>query len=247
MIRAVGNHCSIPVRFLLSHCALEVKFVEDFRRIPLGDINLERQLYLDSPQTDRASFRRKRSSVRIVRSAKVDNREFTVAMYQGDNAEREWKEDVERYMDIRHESILQLYGTVRCKNIWAAVFHGADLIPFIDFLKMVWHCPILTCYVYGYVTHLRHSADRYLRSTFGRETADCTVLINPSNGRPCIDLESGHDVAIDCYTTTMRVPYWNLAEPLSPMEMAAPTKLTYIVETLTLDQYHEINCMGVIL
>ncbi|KAK6977391.1 hypothetical protein R3P38DRAFT_3377583 [Favolaschia claudopus] len=42
---------------------------------------------------------------------------------------KEWKQDVERYMDIRHENILQLYGTVQWKDIWAAAFHGvrADL------------------------------------------------------------------------------------------------------------------------
>ncbi|KAK6972232.1 hypothetical protein R3P38DRAFT_3378790 [Favolaschia claudopus] len=215
----------------------------NFRRIPLGDINLERQLYLDGPETDRASFRRKRSSVRIVRSAKVASREFTVAMYQGDNAERassiprEWKEDVERYMDIRYLKpqftvMGKLYGIVRCRNLWGAVFHGVDSCsrckgPFAQFRVTL---------------RLAQSADRYLRSTFGRETACCTVLINPSNGRPCIDLESDHDVGIDYYTRFMGVPYWNLAQPLSPMEILSPSKLTYIVETLTLDQYHEINC-----
>ncbi|KAK7046207.1 hypothetical protein R3P38DRAFT_3257674 [Favolaschia claudopus] len=219
----------------------------NFRRIPWGDVFLQRQLYVDSPGSYRASYRarfsRKRSSVRIVRSAKIDSREFTVATYEGEDAEKEWKEDIETFMDIRHENVLQLYGTVRWRNIWAAVFHGAELTRFVDFVSDCWYSPILICYIYGHVSHIHDSVDSYLRSNFGREMARFNLLINRSNGRLCIDLDSGHKVALDCYMArVMRVPYWNLAEPLSPMEMASPTKFSYIVETLTLDQYHEITC-----
>ncbi|KAK7046202.1 hypothetical protein R3P38DRAFT_67678 [Favolaschia claudopus] len=209
----------------------------NFRRIPLGDLFLQRQLYVDGPKADQVHFGRKRCSVRIVRSAKIGSCEFTVATYQGDNAEREWKEEVDRCMDIRHESILQLYGTVRCRNTWVAVFHGADLIRFDDFSLDYCHSPILECYVYVYAHHDRNEVDFYLDSNFGCNMPDRVgLLINRSNGRLCIDLESDRDFDL---SWTISLFSENLAEPLSPVEILSPSNLSYIVKTLTLDQCHK--------
>ncbi|KAK6966620.1 hypothetical protein R3P38DRAFT_3153577 [Favolaschia claudopus] len=158
----------------------------DFRRIRWGDVYLQRQLYMDGRESNQGfSWERHRSCVRIVRSAKIDGRDFTVATYRGNNAEREWKEDVERYMDIRHESILQLYGTVRRRNMWATVFH-CDFVPYEEFLKTYQHCAILTCYIRCCAFA---SVDGYLAS-LGYPEPDPDLLINSSNGRLSVDIKA---------------------------------------------------------
>ncbi|KAK6984808.1 hypothetical protein R3P38DRAFT_3102997 [Favolaschia claudopus] len=210
----------------------------NFRRIPLGDLFLQRQLYVNGPD-DRVDFGRKRCSVRIVRSAEIRSRKFTVATYQGDNAETEWKENVERYMNIRHKNILQLYGTVRSRNIWAAVFHG-DFIPIKDFLKSHEHSSILTCYIHAYTAHDHKSLAKYLCSTFDRNVWDYALLVNRSNGRICVDLEGLCDV--DSYFGMLgevKPAFDELPNgPLSPMQVLSSADVSYIAQTLPLRQYH---------
>ncbi|KAK7014425.1 hypothetical protein R3P38DRAFT_3574775, partial [Favolaschia claudopus] len=216
----------------------------NFRRIPWGDVFLQRQLYVNGFDYDREHFRCNIRGVRIVRSAKIDGHNFTVATYEGKNTENQWKQDVERYMDIRHQNILQLYGTVRGRNICAAVFHG-DFIPLTEFLKIYQHFPILTCYIHGYITHDQRVARDYLYSTWMR--TDMTrifspvydMLINSSNGRLSIDLT---EHPYDWYGDNPRhISYSNLAGgPLPPMEVLASTNISYVLNTMTLDQFHRI-------
>ncbi|KAK6981641.1 hypothetical protein R3P38DRAFT_3113879, partial [Favolaschia claudopus] len=227
----------------------------NFRRIRWGDVFLQRQLYVDR-QSDRPRFcldhDRHRSSVRIVRSAKIDGRKFTVASYEGKNAETEWKDDVERYMEIRHESLLQLYGIVRSRNIYAAVFHG-DFIPFKDLLQNYQHSAILSCYIYSYVAHDLKSADNYLDNDYDdsvssddsyesiypcKDFINGAMLIDCSNGRLSIDL-AGPDNSKDYRSIpTFR---FRLDEPLSrnSMEILSSTDFSYIAKTMTLHQYHQ--------
>ncbi|KAK7040044.1 hypothetical protein R3P38DRAFT_496855 [Favolaschia claudopus] len=223
----------------------------NFRRIPWGDVYLQRQLYVDGPRSNQtlvscsASVDWQRCSVRIVHSAKIDGRAFTVATYPDDNAEREWKQDVERYMDIRHENILQLYGTVRCRDIYAVVFHG-DSIDFEEYLGLYQDSPILTCYIHAYADHVNISVADYLYSTFdhhqdsnidyNEELPNSDMLVNRSTGRISIDL--GGDSAL---ILNRIVDLSNLArEPLlvSPMEILSSTNYTCVLKTMTLEQCH---------
>ncbi|KAF7334334.1 hypothetical protein MSAN_02378300 [Mycena sanguinolenta] len=47
----------------------------------------------------------------------------TVAMYQGDSAEEEWRKDVAKYELIWHPNIMQIYGLVSTMMFYAMVFH----------------------------------------------------------------------------------------------------------------------------
>ncbi|KAJ7340671.1 hypothetical protein DFH08DRAFT_243694 [Mycena albidolilacea] len=71
-----------------------------FRMILLGDIDLQREIRLErySGLVDR-SHERARQSVRRVYSASIHGRKpkATVVIYQGENAEEEWRRDVARY------------------------------------------------------------------------------------------------------------------------------------------------------
>ncbi|KAJ7111860.1 hypothetical protein C8R44DRAFT_254419 [Mycena epipterygia] len=121
----------------------------DFRRIPLGDINLQREIRLDGSGVVERSH--ERAYVRRIYSAKIEGRKsnMTVALYQGDSAEEEWLETISKYSWLRHPNFVQLYGVASTLGIHAAVFHD-DLIPIQHFLDLYRHSPILTIYIYAY-------------------------------------------------------------------------------------------------
>ncbi|KAJ7927929.1 hypothetical protein B0H13DRAFT_2312105 [Mycena leptocephala] len=68
----------------------------DFRMIPLGDIDLRKEICLNYDTGDADQ----RPRVRRVYSARVHGRKsnVTVAMYQGSGAEEEWWQDIAKYM-----------------------------------------------------------------------------------------------------------------------------------------------------
>jgi hypothetical protein len=72
-------------------CYLEYEYQIDFRMIPLGDIDLRREIQVHS-STGVVARQREREYARRVYSAKVEDRRpnFTVVMYQGNGAEEVW-------------------------------------------------------------------------------------------------------------------------------------------------------------
>ncbi|KAJ6456733.1 hypothetical protein C8R45DRAFT_943552 [Mycena sanguinolenta] len=99
----------------------------DFLSIPLGNIDLRNEIGVD---TARGVMRRdsERRSVRRMYSARV--------VGQGNNAEEEWKRDLDCHSRLRASS----------SEIHAAVFHD-DLVLFSQFLKSFQHFPVLTAYI----------------------------------------------------------------------------------------------------
>ncbi|KAJ7124364.1 hypothetical protein C8R44DRAFT_852256 [Mycena epipterygia] len=73
----------------------------DFRRIPLGDIDLQREIRMDTCGVVRRAH--EPGSVRRMYSAKIAGRKsnMTVSMYQGDTAEEEWLEAISKYSWLR--------------------------------------------------------------------------------------------------------------------------------------------------
>ncbi|KAF7353187.1 hypothetical protein MSAN_01506300 [Mycena sanguinolenta] len=97
--------------------------------IRLEDIKLTRTIRLD-PHSDVVGCRSRGVGVRRIYHAEIrrDPGTVTVAMYQGDGAEDEWRQDVAKYELIRHPNVMQLYGLVSTKKLYAMVFHdGTDL------------------------------------------------------------------------------------------------------------------------
>ncbi|KAJ7036910.1 hypothetical protein C8F04DRAFT_457136 [Mycena alexandri] len=73
-----------------------------FRIIPMGDINLQKELMVNK-ELWLLGRRRERNCVRRVYSATIDGRKsnVTVAVYQGEGAEEDWQKDTEMYMSVR--------------------------------------------------------------------------------------------------------------------------------------------------
>ncbi|KAJ6464523.1 hypothetical protein C8R45DRAFT_501368 [Mycena sanguinolenta] len=126
--------------------------LSDFRTIRLGDLKLVKEVRLSSQSgvVGRQS-RLGGLSVRRIYHAEIrrDPGPVTVAMYQGDGAEQEWQRHVAKYESIRHPHIMQLYGLVSTKGLYAMIFHN-ELIPYRQFLRRFKHSPILSAYIMAY-------------------------------------------------------------------------------------------------
>ncbi|KAJ7676432.1 hypothetical protein B0H17DRAFT_124182 [Mycena rosella] len=100
----------------------------EFRMIPVGDLDLRREIQGNSGVVDRRQGRRVHA-VRIHGSTS----KMTAAIYSGENAEKNWREAVSRYANFRHPNLVQLFGTGRSSKIHAAIFYD-ELIPFRQIL-----------------------------------------------------------------------------------------------------------------
>ncbi|KAJ7732703.1 hypothetical protein B0H16DRAFT_175400 [Mycena metata] len=157
----------------------------------------------------------------------------TVAMYHGSSAEEEWRQDIAKYMEVRHPNILQLHGTAIAGNIHAAIFHD-DLIPFEQFLDHYRHSPMLTTYILGCSNRdYKAALDSFhpvSQQSLGYGTL--TFWIRRSTGRLCVELirpfkwiyldgtEYGHIQEIDLGS--------------------APNIEAKVANSLTLGDYHKI-------
>ncbi|KAF7353233.1 hypothetical protein MSAN_01511100 [Mycena sanguinolenta] len=158
-----------------------------FRTIRLGDLNVVKEFkeMRSSPRWSVVGCQTPRATVRRVYKAKLEGHEsgqMTVAMYEGDGAEEEWNQDLANYESIRHPNIMQLYGLVSTKNLYAMIFHnGTD--P--DFLVLIWSdAPIIkTTEFWEAISYILNVFPKFMR-----EYGNFPVWIRPSTGELCLDL-----------------------------------------------------------
>ncbi|KAJ7256638.1 hypothetical protein C8J57DRAFT_1344025 [Mycena rebaudengoi] len=212
----------------------------DFRMIPLGDIDLQREIRLHKLEgslvVDR---RRERASVRRVYSARVDGRNAltTVAMYQGPRAEEEWRQDIAKHRSIRHPTIVQMCGAASSGDVHATFYHG-DLIPFQHFLDLHRHSPVLTVYIQAFCFAEFSGLREYFFSTFQTSLYEeqCTFWIRRSTGRLCADLIPSN-LSLSRFSSHERptLDLWQGMFSLNTPHMEAK-----VIDSLTLQQFHAI-------
>ncbi|KAF7353207.1 hypothetical protein MSAN_01508400 [Mycena sanguinolenta] len=135
------------------------------------DVKLVKEVRL-SPQSGVVGRQSAGVGVRRIYHAEIcrDPETVTVAMYQGDGMEEEWRQHVAKYESIRHPNIMQLYGLVSGKGLHAMVFHD-ELIPYDQFFCRFEHSPILSTYIRTYCP--------IIKST---EWKDATIYIDDAIG-----------------------------------------------------------------
>ncbi|KAF7337103.1 hypothetical protein MVEN_02147900 [Mycena venus] len=218
----------------------------DFQMIPVGDIDLQHEIRLDS-FTGAVERRREHTRSRRLHSAKIEGRKspVTVAIYQGDGAKEsveEWQQDIVKYMSARHPNIIQIYAAASSKNIHATVFYD-DLVPFRDFVDLYYcHSPILTVYMHACGYSEFEAVSDYLRSAFQHEldSVECTFLIRRSTGRLCVDLMH---VPGSIWLFPYSHPYIRSVETVRQQgcqSLNTPDQQAMVSESLTLEQYHSI-------
>ncbi|KAJ7863402.1 hypothetical protein B0H13DRAFT_2565184 [Mycena leptocephala] len=208
----------------------------DFRMIPMGDIDLLEEICLNNETGVVGRHHPERTRVRRMYSARVDGRKsgVTVAMYQGDGAEEEWRQDIANYMTIRHPNIVQMCGAASSGGIHATLFHD-DLIPFENFVDYYHHSPILQVYIYGYCSTDFMAVRDYFFSVFQQLLWEdhLTVWIHRSSGRLCADLIPSN------------TQYWSLFDRSLAFRpgiksLDLPNEEVMAINALTLEQYHQI-------
>ncbi|KAF7377025.1 hypothetical protein MSAN_00120600 [Mycena sanguinolenta] len=208
----------------------------DFRMIPMGDIDLQHEIRVDN-STGVLNYHRQRAHVRRLYSAKVEGRKstLTVAMYQGHGAEEKWRQDIAKYMSMRHPSIVQICGAASSNGIHATLFND-DLIPLEEVLDRYRDSPVWTAYIYAFCNRDFSEVNNYLNSEFQlqRYSEDCTNWIRRSTGRLCTELTQSNGQ--EWLNSLKLVPHhlpriWINAARTEPIDM---------VGWLTLEQYHHI-------
>ncbi|KAF7362954.1 hypothetical protein MVEN_00646700 [Mycena venus] len=204
----------------------------DFRMVPLGDIDLQREICLDDGVVTR---HRERQKTRCMYSARVRGESTTVATYQGYGAEQEWQEEIAKYISIRHPNILQVRGAASTGNIHATLFHG-DLIPLEHFVDK--HSHFSTVYIYAYSRMKFESVHTYFFSTFNYnlESKECTGWIRSSTGQFCVDLQpTKYDRYLSLYPLAEEIMRNKDPSSLNALEPQAT-----IIDSLTLSHYHDL-------
>ncbi|KAJ7442953.1 hypothetical protein B0H11DRAFT_2204353 [Mycena galericulata] len=220
----------------------------DFRMIPMGDIYLRHRVGIVTRWTGRNCARR-------LYSARIEGKQtdMTVAMYQGDNAEQEWREDISRYLSLRHPNFLQLYGVASSAGIHAIILHD-ELIPAEDFKRLYEHLHSLMVHVIARsiveltvrminllisqsLTPSQEAKD-YFDSVFHKDLyhQHPHQWIDRSNGRLCIDVMS--DRLLDDNSPSSQYP-----RSMAPGIDSAMLLNEYhrLFPPLTPEQYHWIS------
>ncbi|KAJ7153835.1 hypothetical protein C8R46DRAFT_1228126 [Mycena filopes] len=197
----------------------------DFRMIPWGDIDLQRELLVNK-ESGVVGYRHENNFARRVYCAQVDGRasDMTVAVYQGDGADKDWHQDIETYI---HPNIIQIYAGASYGNIHATIFHG-DLVPFKQYVSTF--SPIVAVYLYALF------AKDYLRSELQWDVDPwfCTFWIRSSTGRISADLvPPDRDNKLDLDT---RIP----VDPLRPTPFDPSNYEAMAIQSLSLRDYHTI-------
>ncbi|KAJ7227978.1 hypothetical protein B0H12DRAFT_1148214 [Mycena haematopus] len=209
----------------------------DFRMIPMGDIDLRHEIRVDK-RTGAVNYDRHQARVRRMYSARVQGRKsaLTVAMYQGNGAEEEWRHDIAKYMAMRHPNIIQITGAASSGGIHATMFND-DLVPLSQFLDHHGDSPVSTVYIYACCTSDFSEVSDYINSAFQQKLspAQCTKWIRRSTGRLCTVLESGDSIQL-----SVSIQSLSGLQGLYTLDASHTEPINMLIQSLTLEQYHQI-------
>ncbi|KAJ6576910.1 hypothetical protein DFH09DRAFT_1310926 [Mycena vulgaris] len=208
----------------------------DFRTIPMGDLDLRHEIRLNSGVVNRWD---RTAPVRRVYSARIhgSKSKMTVAVYQGENAEKEWRKDISRYSWLLHPNVVQLYATASRSGVHAAVFHD-ELIPATQILEKHHDSHFSTVYLWKYLKTEFYDVEQYMISVFGRypNSWDCMLWIRCATGRLCVDLTRPEFHVLSLYKWGSNLP------PAIVSSTSEPPEDSQIIESTPLEVYHEICC-----
>ncbi|KAF7330672.1 hypothetical protein MSAN_02452500 [Mycena sanguinolenta] len=219
----------------------------DFRMIPMGDIDLRREIRVDECTGVVNSQPRERACVRRIHSAKAiiagRKSRVTVAIYQGNGAEKEWRQDIAKYMSLRQVPFIRIlfrFVVQLVQTVYTPQFSMMISYRFSRFWIII-EIPIFgrTCRKNEDFSEVRnYIAFEFHRSIYSEE---CTNWIRRSTGRLCTELTPANDNDYALWRSLSL--HWDPPEsPLSGLHnlgLGAETVTTFI-DSLTLEQYHRI-------
>ncbi|KAJ7768282.1 hypothetical protein B0H16DRAFT_1882189 [Mycena metata] len=211
----------------------------DFRRIPLGDLDLRNEIRLDAG-SGVVHFQTERICARLIYTALVEGKQsdMTVAVYRGAYAEKNWKREIEKHIGIRHPNVVQLYGTVSSGGLYATVFHDGLAGASQQVHGGIRSSMISTVYLYGFFKKELGDAIHYLDPAFSGDIAWQIILqpgfwIRRSTGRICVEPSKNFQ-----FNRLAHPPAGDL--PDLPLPALRGDRENSMISSLTLPQYHEI-------
>ncbi|KAF7377033.1 hypothetical protein MSAN_00121400 [Mycena sanguinolenta] len=230
----------------------------DLRMIPMGDIELRHEIRVNE-YTGVAYFRpRERVCVRRIHSANAiiagRKSRVTVAIYQGNDAEEHWRQDIAKHMSMRqvtwtfsllicllmhatrHPNIVQVCGAASSSGVHATLFND-DLIPLQKILDYHRDSHFSTVYIYACCNSDFSAVHRHMYSTSRRyfHASDCTNWIRRLTGRLCAELTPASD-NMCLWPSLSELPNSSRMYPSS----AVAETITTFINSLTLKQYYNI-------
>ncbi|KAF7377032.1 hypothetical protein MSAN_00121300 [Mycena sanguinolenta] len=209
----------------------------DFRMIPMGDIDLRHEIRMDK-YTGVSYFQRQRACVRRMHSAKAiiasQKSRVTVVIYQGNDAELEWRRKIAKYMALRHPNIVQICGAASTGGIHAMLFND-DLIPVQEILDRHRDSHFSTVYIHACYNQDFTEAFKYIHSEFqqGLGLWGYTLWIRHSTGRLCTELTPTDDTS-PISVNPSKFPNLSRIYPFGAEAVTA------FINSLTLAEYHRI-------
>ncbi|KAJ7675249.1 hypothetical protein B0H17DRAFT_1081272 [Mycena rosella] len=167
---------------------------------------------------------------------------MTVALYEGENAEEEWREAISIFTRIRHPNLVQIFGATGACGARAIVFHD-DLMPLEDFVDRHRHSHFAVVYIYDYCIAEFEDADDHVMRIFEIPLLDAAsaFFIRRSTARFCVDLRphSAWD-SVPCVTSFTPSYMDSTSRRINMISPDAPDLETMFISSSTLDRYHQI-------
>ncbi|KAJ7928330.1 hypothetical protein B0H13DRAFT_1968361 [Mycena leptocephala] len=220
----------------INHAAPRVP--ADFRRIPMGDVDLRSEICVDG---DSGMVQRWHPGQPVrMYAARIhgSKSKMTVAMYEDQDAEEEWRQDMLRYSSMRHPNFVQLFGAASASGMHAAIFHD-ELIPARQLLKKYRGSHFSMVHLWAYFGTEYRDANRYIEFISGKHiplySQEGIIWIRPSTGRLCVDLEHRHGCeSLGLFKILTESP------SLPTLSQLEPPEDSNIIESIPLDLYHRI-------
>ncbi|KAJ7094171.1 hypothetical protein C8R44DRAFT_890538 [Mycena epipterygia] len=175
----------------------------DFRTIPLGDLDLRHEIRLE--KSGEVTWQHGTFPARRIYTARIEGKQsdMTVAVYQGKNAEENWRRKLAHYSGLRLVPSTFLYGAVNSGGLYAMIFTtvrhlrqrslsltclSLDLVPYDQFFEENQQSVISTVYLYAQFSTEFNGAAEYVQPLLGEFYSACltsSVTSGPLTCRSC--------------------------------------------------------------
>ncbi|KAK7022578.1 kinase-like protein [Favolaschia claudopus] len=212
----------------------------NFRNIAAGDLVLKEAILEDNGSV--TLHRKKRVSRRRVYSAGIygNTSKMTVAVYDGMDAEKNWRDAIASYSCLRHPNVVQLFGTTQARNYYTAIFHD-DLISARKLLLEKSESGLWTVYFRNFLCDGFRDAASYISSVMGGRwvsSEDCTMWIRHSTGQVCLELTPGYDDVLPRAYFIERREY----QHEEMFDESVKFRIDDIINSTTLLEYYDAFC-----
>ncbi|KAJ7667215.1 hypothetical protein B0H17DRAFT_256865 [Mycena rosella] len=203
----------------------------DFRIVPMGDIDLGREIKIRDVRV-----RPNQGCVRRMYTAKMHGRksDMTVTIYQRRNSVEEWRDDISEISQYRHPNLVQIFGAASSNGIHATILCD-ELIPLAYFMDLYRHSHFAAVCIWAYYTADVADLWDYFDLLSQKPLVPCCAfLIRRSTRRLCAQLDAGPTGFTFC---AMEIPRISVPGDLTTFN--GPNPETAIMCSLTLQQYHK--------